>query len=185
MSQLKGKRMNHQPFKDMLLSEEELSDEQSQLLQDHLSICESCSQFSIALTEVDSLLGKPAFVSPAPGFSLRWQQRLADYHQNRQRQSTWLVIALTSVLVVLISIVMGTQIWSFLQSPGLYMTVWLSRMLAIVSIYFELSNLAEGFHGYSLLYTSVAGFFLVGMVSFMSVFWLAAYQKFSMSRRMS
>ena len=184
MSQSKGKRMNHQLFKDMLLSEEELSTEQSRLLRDHLNSCESCSQFSAALTEVDNLLGKPAFVSPAPDFTARWQKHLAEYQQQRQRHSTWLVIALTSILVVLISIVMGTQIVLFLQSPGQYMTEWLSRMLAIVSIYFELSNLAETFHGYSLIYPFVAGFFLVGMVSFMSVFWLAAYQKFSMSRRM-
>ena len=41
--------MNHQPFRDWLLSDEQLSTEQTQALQDHLSSCETCSQMDICL----------------------------------------------------------------------------------------------------------------------------------------
>jgi hypothetical protein len=48
--------MNHQPFRDWLLSEEKLSIDQTQALKDHLHSCESCSQIEAAWLEVDQRL---------------------------------------------------------------------------------------------------------------------------------
>jgi hypothetical protein len=175
--------MNHQPFKDWLLSEEKLTTDQTLALQEHLLSCESCSQIEAAWKEVNITFNKVPQVGPAPGFSTRWQANLAAYHLRRQKQRGWVTIGFTCLMIIILLVLIATQLWSFLQAPGSFLTTWFLYLVNLVSIYFTVQEIFHSLPDYLTIYTLIGAFFLVGMVSFMSVLWLATFRKLSMARR--
>lgn len=175
--------MNHQPFREWLLSEEQLSTDQTQALQDHLHSCESCSQIEAAWLEVESEFHKIPQVKPEPGFSARWQAHLAEYQHGRQQQRGWLTIGFIALVATSLLVLLVTQLWSLLQAPGPYLAVWFNRLLSLVPIYYAFQDIFRSFTGNIPIFTFVGMFFLVGIISFMSVLWLTAYRKLSMARR--
>jgi hypothetical protein len=175
--------MNHQPFREWLVSEEQLSVEQTQALQDHLRACESCNQIESAWNELEVVIQKSPQFEPASGFTHRWQVHLDEYQAHRQEQRGWLTISVTSLIVTGLLVLLIIQLWSLVQAPGPYLAVWLNRLIDVVSIYFTLQNIASSYSWNIPIYTFIGMFFVVGMISFMSVLWLATYRKFSMARR--
>jgi hypothetical protein len=175
--------MNHQPFREWLLSDEHLSDEQSQALQDHLASCDSCRQIVSAWKELEVVIQKSPHIEPASSFTERWQEHLAEYHLLQQTRSGWLTISGTILIATSLLILFISQFWSLLQAPDQYLAMWLNRLIGVVSIYYTLQNIANSFSWNIPVYTFVGMFFLVGIISFMSVLWLATYRKFSMVRR--
>ncbi len=175
--------MNHQPFREWLLSEEPLSTDQSLALQDHLSICEVCSQVESALKEVEFAIRKVPQTEPASGFTLRWQEHLAEYQSRQRSRWGWVSIAATTLIATGLIILMITQLWSLIESPGPFLALWLDRLVSIASVYYLLRNIAGAYTWSTSLYTFLGMFFLAGIISFMSVLWLTAYRKFSLARR--
>ncbi len=175
--------MNHQPFREWLVSDEHLSDEQSRALNDHLLSCDSCQRMESAWKELEVVIRKSSQIEPASGFTQRWQEHLAEYHLYRQKRSGWLTIGGTLLVAISLLGLFFTQLWSLIQAPDQYLAVWLNRLVGVVSIYYTLQNIASSFSWYISVYTFIGMFFLVGIISFMSVLWLATYRKFSMVRR--
>jgi hypothetical protein len=175
--------MNHQPFKDWLLSNEKLTTGQTQALQDHLLSCESCRAIETAWTEVEMEFNKIPQVMPAPGFSKRWQANLAAYQLRSQKQRGWLTIGFTGLIITILLALTTIQLWSFFQAPGPFLTTWFLQLVNLVSIYFTIQEIIESIPGSLSIYTFIGAFFLVGMASFMSVLWLATYRKLIMARR--
>jgi hypothetical protein len=175
--------MNHQPFRDWLLSEEKLTSDQTQALQDHLLSCESCSRIEAAWTEVEMEFNKIPQVNPAPGFSTRWQTNLAAYQLRNQKKRGWLIIGFTGLMITILLVLTTTQLWSFFQAPGPFLTTWFLHLVNLVSIYFTIQEIIQSIPGSLSIYTFIGAFFLVGMASFMSVLWLATYRKLIMVRR--
>jgi len=176
--------MNHQPYRDWLLSEEQLSVEQSLVLQEHLRTCESCSQIESAWKELEGVIQRSARqVEPASGFTERWQARLAEHQYHQQKLRGWLTIGVTSLIVTSLLVLLITQLWSLIQAPGPYLAEWLNRVVGVISIYYTIQNLVSPYSWQIPVFTFIAMFFLVGIISFMSVLWLATYRKFSMVRR--
>ena len=180
---MKGKPINHQPFRDWLLSEEILTADQSQALQDHILSCESCSRIEAAWSEVEMEFNKVPQVRPAPGFSTRWQANLAAYQLRKQKQRGWLTIGFTGFIIAFLLGLIATQLWSFLQAPGPFLTTWFLYLINLVSIYFTIQDIFRSIPGHLSIYSFIGVFFLVGMASFMSVLWLATYRKLRMVRR--
>ena len=175
--------MNHQPFREWLLSVQQLSTEQNQALQDHLSTCESCNQIESAWKEVALAIQKSPQVEPPAGFTMRWQTHLLE-HQSRQKALRgWLSIGATTLIVTSLLVLLITQLWSLLQAPGPYLAVWLNRMVSVLSVYYQFQNFIGGTSWSLPVYTFVGIFFLTGIISFMSVLWLTAYRKLSLARR--
>jgi len=175
--------MNHQPFRDWLLSDEKLSTDQTQALQEHLGTCTACNQLASAWSEVElSLHQAPMFV-PAPGFTTRWQAHLDGYLQYKQKQRVGISIGITVIFIISLLIILVSQLWSFVQSPGQYLAVWFNSLVSLVSIYYAMVEKLPSFSEFTPIYTLVGLFFLAGIVSFMSVLWLATYRKISMVRR--
>jgi hypothetical protein len=175
--------MNHQPFREWLLSDEQLTTEQTQALQAHLSSCESCSQMESTWKEVELAIRKNPQVEPASGFTLRWQEYLVEYQSHQQSRKGWLTIGATAIIATCLLALLITQLWSLSQAPGPYMVVWLNRLVSVISVYYLLQNVV-GSNSWSIpIYTFIGLFFLVGIISFMSVLWLSAYRKFSLARR--
>lgn len=175
--------MNHQPFKELLGSEETLSAEQNQALQDHLSACDSCKQVETALREVEFAIRKIPQVEPASGFTARWQEHLVEYQSHQQSRWGWVSIAATTLIATGLLVLLISQLWSLIEAPGPYLAMWLNRLVGLASLYYMIRNVASSFSWSIPLYTFLGMFFLVGIISFMSVLWLTAYRKFSLTRR--
>lgn len=176
--------MNHQPFRDWLLSDEQLSERETLALQDHLRSCESCHQISFAWKEIELEFKRVPQVDPAAGFTQRWQAHLHEYQVYRQARSGWLTIAATSSVVITLFIILAMQVWSLVQAPEAFLAVWLNRLVGVISLYYMVENFIGLNSRYIPLYTIVGMVFLTGVISFMSVLWLATYRKFSIARRM-
>ncbi|MDD2694750.1 MAG: zf-HC2 domain-containing protein, partial [Anaerolineales bacterium] len=67
--------MNHRPFEDWIFSEEPLSPVERADLEAHLQACAACQKLSTNWQEVSGALHTAPMLSPAPGFSSRWQER--------------------------------------------------------------------------------------------------------------
>ncbi len=175
--------MDHQPFRNWLLSEEHLTTEQNQSLQEHLASCESCSQIKSSWKELDLLIQNSDEVSPAAGFTQRFQSRLVEYKAAQQLRHSWQTIGITAFTAIILLTLLVTQVWELIQAPGPYLMIWFDRMVSVVSIYYLLMNVAGSISWSTPFLTFIVMFFLVGIVSFMSVLWLLAYKKFSLSWR--
>jgi predicted anti-sigma-YlaC factor YlaD len=102
--------MSHQPYETWLLSEESLDEEQEKALQTHLEDCRQCQQLSQSWTQVQSLISTSSEPEPAPGFSLRWQQRLAIRREHQQQRKMWLLTLglLALALIIFLSLAVIT-----------------------------------------------------------------------------
>jgi hypothetical protein len=96
--------MNHQPFEDWLFSGEPLDPKQERELRGHLQNCADCA----ALAEVDLALRTAKVVSPAPGFAVRFQARLARQRKVQRRQQ---------IMGTIILILGGATLLTWFSSP--------------------------------------------------------------------
>ena len=80
--------MGHQPFETWLLDEGELNGEQRRELAAHLTICPECLELQRRLTATSVLLRTAQIISPAPGFTQRWKENLAQRRELEYRQQT-------------------------------------------------------------------------------------------------
>jgi hypothetical protein len=121
--------MNHRPFEDWLLDDQPLLPEQKRDLQSHLRSCSSCS----AIAESNLALHTPRMVLPSPGFSDRFQVRLA----RRRSEQRWRQIVGTLVLVLgglaLLYWVAGPAIQEALRSPAEWITTAVGYLLYVLS----------------------------------------------------
>lgn len=83
--------MSHQPYEAYLIRREPLSSEQQHELNCHLNECETCSTLAGALVNLEDVFINSRTPEPAPGFTQRWQARLAGYRQKRQNRNLWLM----------------------------------------------------------------------------------------------
>jgi hypothetical protein len=175
--------MNHQPFRDWLVSAGELSVEQEQALKDHLLTCTSCREIETSLKELEVEIKRSPVLDPAPGFVMRWQAHLAEQHHKQQRLRGWLMIAgIASVVLALLALVIY-QLWALIEAPDAFLAAWFANVIDVISIFFTLQNLVTSFSLPTPVYTIAGMALLFGLVSFMSVLWLATYRKFSIARR--
>lgn len=113
--------MGHQPFETWMLSGESLPPEQEQQLQEHLNTCQVCQDLSSAWNEVDELLRTSPLKNPSPGFTARWQSRLAAVENvellKRQRRNTWLFFGISAGAAIMVLIFMIVQYFTSVQAP--------------------------------------------------------------------
>lgn len=175
--------MNHQPFRTWLLSDEELTAEQTKALQEHLRDCNVCNQLESSWEEIEAVIVRSPLLEPATGFVERWQVRLVSQQQHQQKLRSWYVIGSTSLLVVSLLALLVFQLWSLFQNPGAYLSAWFEQLAGVLSIFITIQHFASSFSLPDVAYSLLGIVLLFGMISFMSVLWLATYRKFSMVRR--
>jgi hypothetical protein len=147
--------MNHHPYQDWLLDEPQrpeaaLTAEQAQELGAHLRACQTCRELAGSLRQVETELHAPALLSPAPGFTARWQARLEKESRRRYSHQDlswfWASAALSGLLLVgLLALT-----WPAMRSPGLILWTLLYQAMRLVSLvdgaYIFLINLSEAFN---------------------------------------
>ena len=175
--------MNHQPFRGWLLSEDELSVVQAQALQDHLRTCDACSRIESSWEELEAVIDRSAQLEPVSGFVERWQVRLVEHQHHQQQVKGWYTIGATGLIVMSLMVLLSLQVWSLIQAPGPYLAGWFNRLIGVISIFFSMRNFASTISLPSPIYTLAGMVLLVGIISFMSVLWLATYRRISMARR--
>ncbi len=175
--------MNHQPFRDWLLVDEPLTEAQSRSLQEHLAECDSCSQIAQSWQQAERAIKSAPEVAPEPGFTQRWQVHLAEYERHQQKRQGWVSIGITAILAVALIVILGIQVWPILKDPIPLVTTWLSQVIALISDFYILRTLFTTSTWLKPVNMLIGSFFLVGIVSFMSVLWFTVYQKFNLSRR--
>jgi hypothetical protein len=110
--------MNHQPFEDWLLNDKLINPKQKLELDAHLRICSYCS----ALAETGKALRLVKKISPAAGFSARFQARLAAQKAAERRRRLWGAILFTVGGTVMLMGLAAPYLASFLASPAAWIT---------------------------------------------------------------
>jgi anti-sigma factor RsiW len=98
--------MNHQPFEQWMLDDEDLDQEQERALQEHLRSCESCEQLAQSWQAVRHEIEADPQVAPIPGFTPRWQVRLVKKRAEQQRRLAWGIFGLClGIALIIVGIV--------------------------------------------------------------------------------
>jgi len=105
--------MNHQPFETWLLDDKVLTPTEKRELASHLRVCKTCS----ALAETGLALRSARVVSPAPGFAMRFQHKLAAQKLAEQRRRLWGLIVLIISGVGLLGWFLAPVLSSIAASP--------------------------------------------------------------------
>jgi hypothetical protein len=113
--------MNHQPFEEWLLTEKLISPKQKLDLDAHLRTCSYCS----ALAETGKALRTVKKVSPAAGFSTRFQARLAMQKAAERRRKRWGAVWFTLGGLVMLMWLAGPYLASFFAAPA----TWIAAMI--------------------------------------------------------
>jgi hypothetical protein len=121
--------MNHRPFEDWLLNERQLSPVERQDLDAHLRACKQCS----ALAETGVELRSVRKVSPAPGFTMRFQQRRAAQRIADRRRRLWGLIVFLVGGVGLLLWLAAPFLLALIDSPAQWVTIVIGYMLFIVT----------------------------------------------------
>ncbi len=106
--------MNHQPFEDWLLADKPLNSRQKLDLDAHLRVCSYCA----ALTETGRALRSVKRVSPAAGFTVRFQERLAVQKEAERRRRLWGTLWFTFGGLVMLMWITAPFLVSFFASPA-------------------------------------------------------------------
>lgn len=110
--------MNHQPFEDWLLNDKPIQPKQKLELDAHLRMCNYCA----ALSETGRALHSVKKVSPAAGFSARFQQRLALQRVAERRRRLWGAVLFTFGGLAILLWIAAPYLASFFASPATRIT---------------------------------------------------------------
>lgn len=175
--------MNHLPFKEWLLSEEPLNQEQHQAFQEHLSNCAECRQAQTSWGEVHSLIRRTPQLAPATGFADRWQSRLTARRVRRQRLQLGLALAAGVVLVVVILLLLSSQLATIFQSPVQFLLICVAQVASLFVVFSSVQDYLVVFFRSFPLIPLIGLVLAVGFISLLGVLWLAAYQQLVVARR--
>ena len=110
--------MNHQPFETWLMEDKLISPEQKRELHSHLRSCAYCA----ALAETGKALSSVKMVSPAVGFSARFERRLAVQKLADRRRRLWGSILFVLGGSAMLMWLTGPYVASFFASPAAWIT---------------------------------------------------------------
>ena len=163
--------MNHRPFEDWLLNDMPISPEQKRELDSHLRTCTYCA----ALIETGKALSSVKMVSPAAGFTSRFQTRLAARKVADRRRRFWGTILFVAGGLGILMWVAGPYLASFFAAPatwifalvgwGIFLITTLQAMAQAVSV---LLDVVPGFlspFAWMVLLSALAGISLLWSVS--------------------
>lgn len=106
--------MNHRPFEDWLLEDQPLDPTQKRELNAHLRNCNACR----AIAESNLALRSARVVSPAPGFSARWQERLVLARRAQRRRTLLGTLFFSLGGLLLLALLAGPILVSMIGSPA-------------------------------------------------------------------
>lgn len=133
--------MNHQPFETWLLDDKALTPAEKRDLNAHLRACKTCS----ALAETGLALRSARAVPPAPGFVLRFQQRLAVQRVAERRRRLWGLIVLALSAASLIGLFVAPYMVAFVSAPVEWLTAALGYFLFVFTSFQAIGEVVSVF----------------------------------------
>ncbi|UCH61326.1 MAG: zf-HC2 domain-containing protein [Anaerolineales bacterium] len=174
----------HQPFESWIFTSEELSGAESQALQEHLQECRSCLNLTQALQGMESHLRATPLLSPMPGFTARWETRLADTLLRQRRIQTFWVMMASIGGAVLLLLLTGWMILPLLRTPLPILLAWAYQSAGVFTYIRDLGQAFFTASGtiFNLIPITLWVAILVAMGS-LGALWLVAYQRLTIPRR--
>ena len=126
--------MNHLPFEEWLLNNNRITPEQQRDLDLHLRTCAYCS----ALAETGRVLSAAKMATPAPGFTMRFQARLAERKIAERRRKLWGATLFTLGGLILLMWMIGPYLASFIASPATWISVVVGWLVFVGTTLFAL-----------------------------------------------
>ncbi|MCB9111845.1 MAG: hypothetical protein H6634_11410 [Anaerolineales bacterium] len=163
--------MNHQPFETWLLDDKVLTAAEKRELNSHLRTCKTCS----ALAETGLALRSARAASPAPGFALRFQHRLAAQKALERRRLLWGMILLIAIGLGVFGWFVAPFVVAFSEAPlqwlltaGSYFLYVLTSLEAFSEVIRILARIMPDFippYAWMVLLSAFAGMGLLWIVS--------------------
>jgi len=126
--------VNHLPFEEWLLNNSPVTPEQQRDLDLHLRTCAYCS----ALAETGKVLSSVKMATPAPGFTTRFQTRLAERKAADRRRKLWGALLFTLGGLVLLMWAVAPYLVSFFASPATWISAIVGWLVFIGTTLFAL-----------------------------------------------
>lgn len=126
--------MNHLPFEEWLLNDKPVTPEQQRDLDLHMRTCAYCS----ALAETGRMLSAAKMAVPTPGFTARFQSRLAERKIAERRRKLWGAVLFTLGGLVLLMWAVSPYLASFMVSPATWISVVVGWLVYIGTTLFAL-----------------------------------------------
>jgi len=117
--------MNHQPFEEWLLNDKNLTSSEKRELDLHLRTCIHCT----ALSATGLALRSANVITPAPGFAMRFQQRLAVQKIADRRHKLWGMALLILAGAGLLGWFAVPYLYSVITSPIQWITAAIGYFL--------------------------------------------------------
>ena len=168
--------MDHRHFEEKLLNDEQFSPEEDALLQEHLRVCDSCA----ALADASLALGNVVMATPAPGFTSRFQSRLAAQRKMQRRRYFFggIILFLGGMGFILWQV--SPILPAALHAPWQLLLSWADALVIFISSAKMIGELGQ------VLLRVIANFipayaWVLGMTLFaaLSLMWVSSVQKFA------
>jgi predicted anti-sigma-YlaC factor YlaD len=103
--------------------DDQLTEDEVRQIEAHATHCVSCRAALDDLRRLDRLLSAAPMISPAPGFTERFQTRLATRHRRRRTWAGLLTLAIATIAlflgVTLFLVISGLTLWEDLPASSL------------------------------------------------------------------
>jgi hypothetical protein len=86
--------MSHQPFEAWILDHENLALADRRALQAHIDACQQCERLHRKWSAVRQELQVCRIAAPAPGFTQRWKEGLAERRAQAERKQAWRIFGI-------------------------------------------------------------------------------------------
>lgn len=171
--------MSHQPFETWIFSDESLDEAQQHLLAEHLESCQPCSTLSEGLEMAASAISNSELLSPQPGLSQRWHNRLALHRQHQKTRTAWIltlagIIVANIILLCVVFFDLTTINWAYEISQ---IIVKLSLIATHTRHYWRaIYNLANAFPGITTTFILIVAALTAGSI-FLAITWISSKNK--------
>lgn len=174
--------MSHLPIEQWLFDEGSLSPEDAQHLQAHLHDCDECYRLAAGWRGVQPLLSSTAVLEPGPGFTTRWQARLAKEREALlRRQAIFVLCASIGGAMVFLFMLIAVVFVSF-QSPLEWFLAIIAHFVSLLAYANTLQNVFE------VLVNVIPPTWWAGVMAGLAMVclvWVISLQKLALSRRVS
>lgn len=177
--------MTHQPYLDMIFEDpQELSSEQSVMLENHLSNCNHCQELANAYKSLETEFQRTEMVEPPPGFAMRWQDRLMEKQHTTHRKQVGLTLGVVLSCLLVLSGLMLVLIWPLLRSPSILVWTWVYQLYVLFSYMDVLESFVSPILNVTFSAVPLITYvFLVGFASVLAVLWVVSYRVLTNPRR--
>jgi hypothetical protein len=157
--------MNHQPYEDLLLDDAPLTPGEKEMLSQHLAVCPQCARLEQSLRALDHEFKVAPAVSPAVGFTSRWQASLPARRKKHEREQTRIILISMASTVVATSITLA----AFLLPDISPITVFVNLFTDLIKL---VDAIAQFWKFVASFFNAIPTSLTIGILAIIS-FWLS------------